>query len=472
MKNYLVPCNSQPIFFWQPLCRVTASMTVVLICALSASAQLTVQALIGDSVDEIGPQHAGVGEAISLFQAGEVNDARERLKEACESAPELAPADVLLAKMLLAANNAGAAAGALDRAITEASKDPEAYIMYGDLLFRQTQIAPAELMFLKAAEACSAYSANEKRKQRLLPRISAGLAAVAEARRDWAAAQEHLENWKQLDPQNPNACGRLARVLYRMGQYQESLDEFGNLLKSEKTAGLPEVNLGLLYEADGKRTEAQAMMQTGASKGADHLQTRLVIARWAFDANLVETAKENATAALKLDPNSLQAQLLVGLVARWEKDFTAAEKTFVAAHLAAPSNFAASNNLALTLAEQDDERKQLKGLTYATVNVRAYSDVKTVFGREAAVTYGWVLFRLGRETLAEKALENVPVPIPTKESAYYAAQVFHDRGRPEVVIRLLRPALEDGKHFLYREQAQQLLKKATKQFLDRQSGIR
>jgi hypothetical protein len=64
------------------------------------------------------------------------------------------------------------------------------------------------------------------------------------------------------------------------------------------------------------------------------------------------------------------------------------------------------------------------------------------------------------------------MPIPTKESAYYAARIFADGGRPDVVVRLLRPALADEKHFLYREEAEALLEQATQDILDQQSGVR
>jgi len=440
---------------------------------VTATAQLTPQALIGDSVEDVDDaKYSGVAAAIQDFRTGKVESARQALQKVCNENKELAPADVLLTKMLLATGNRAAVSRALDQAILANPADPEAYVMYGDLLFQQSQFAPARLMFMEADKSHRAYKANERRKVALAPRIAAGLAALAEAHQDWATAEVHLKTWQSLDPKNANASRRLAVVLYRSGQTDEALIEFGNLAKLDENAGSPSANLGLLYARDGEHEQAKEMMEAALAKGTQDLQTRLAVARWAMDAGLLEMAKESAKAAVSLDADSLAAKLLVGLAARHENDLTAAVKTFTAAHLAAPSNFAASNNLALVLAAQGDEQKRQKALSLASVNARAHSDTRTVFGREAAVTYGWILYQQGKTQLAAQAIQNVPVPIPTKESAYYAAKIFGDAGRPDVVVRLLRPILQDEKHFLHRSDAEELLKEATQQILDAQSGIR
>ena len=60
-----------------------------------------------------------------------------------------------------------------------------------------------------------------------------------------------------------------------------------------------------------------------------------------------------AAAAMKL-----AAKVLRGVVALYKKDYTVAEANFGEAHLQDTTNFAASNNYALALCEQNDDVKK------------------------------------------------------------------------------------------------------------------
>ena len=112
--------------------------------------------------------------------------------------------------------------------------------------------------------------------------------------------------------------------------------------------------------------------------------------QWALETEQLPEAEKQATAALQIDPKSLDAKILCGVIALFKKDFAGAERYFEAAHLQSPRNFAATNNLALVLIEQKDEAKKRRALEYAQNNVQ-----QNPKSAEAASTYGWVLYKTG-----------------------------------------------------------------------------
>ncbi len=63
---------------------------------------------------------------------------------------------------------------------------------------------------------------------------------------------------------------------------------------------------------------------------------------------------------MQLEPKLLDAKILRGMVAIFQKDYATAERYFELAHLQSPRTFLASNDLALALIEQNDQAKKLR----------------------------------------------------------------------------------------------------------------
>ena len=128
--------------------------------------------------------------------------------------------------------------------------------------------------------------------------------------------------------------------------------------------------MGRLYEQAGERVKAQASMDAAVKAAPSDLKTRLAVSQWALEAGELAAAREHAQAALSIDP-ILEAQHLL-LVAD-QRDFQVAEDYFQAVLIQTPSNLAASNNLALALSFQDDERQEASRLGIRSTECRATS---------------------------------------------------------------------------------------------------
>ena len=200
-----------------------------------AKAQLTVKALLKNAVsDATDEQYPHVAEAITRFTNKDVKGALAELtvaKNDKERGKKLPPAEMMMANMLLMVNQGNPARGELEECIKNNPDDPEAYLVLADMAFNDRQVAAADLLFAKADQLAATYVDNPKRDSDFKARAKAGLAAVAESREQWDAAEKYLTAWLKVVDPNPtneqsatantagaNAHDRLGRVLFHADQ--------------------------------------------------------------------------------------------------------------------------------------------------------------------------------------------------------------------------------------------------------------
>ncbi|MCP4190312.1 MAG: tetratricopeptide repeat protein [Planctomycetaceae bacterium] len=439
-----------------------------LVLSSSANAQqqpLSAKTMLDPVVEEYGPKYQDVETAIDRLRRGQVGEARELLRTASKNNPELPPADIMLAQALFGLNQLAAGRTALEEAARNNPTDPAAYVYLGELAFQNRRWTEANLLYKKALELTNAYSANPKRKKRLLVNIHGGFGSMAELRENWPEAKQQLQALLALDKTNALAMTRLGRVMFKMAKNRDDENKaykvFQTLHKSkpDETA-TADVNMGLLYEQSGNRNNAEAMMKRAAKNDANNVKTRLAVAKWALDANNLPMAKANAEAAAKIDPDSLDAKLYIGLIARFENDLPTAEKAFKQAHLQSPNNLGAMTQLSLVMVDQADEKKRAEALEFARLNSRIHQDLSKAAGREAAVTYGWVLSRLGQNANAVRTVQQaMSAGSVSADSAYHAAQILYDSGQNDAANAILQKTLAGDAMFPNRKAAEQLLAK-------------
>lgn len=428
-----------------------------------------VKQLIGNAVGDVGPQYKDVEDAITRFRYRDFDGALDLLKTAKQKNPQLAPASVMMAQLYVAAKDTNAAREALERAVTESPKDPEAYVLFGESALQQRRLAEAELLFAKSLSLLDGFSENPKRKKDLATRASIGASAVAASRDNWSGALAALEKAVAVDPQSVNAHTRIARAQFELGAknkddelIKKAYSELQEVYKLDSSQPRPEINMALLYqqhpEVNGADQLAQNLMSKAAERDANSETTQMQVAQWALENGNVALAKQCLDAAKKINASSFQVNLLDGLVARFEKNLGVAEVAFERAHLLQPSNAVVTNQLSIVLVEQEDEAKRRKALEYSQQNARLFTDMTQPVAREAAITFAWVLFRLGQvgesERLIQQALAAGNV---TPDSAYFAARILEQRGRTDEAARLIKTTLDGKAAFPYRQEATEML---------------
>jgi len=442
-------------------------------------------------------KYALIDTGIEKFSERDFTAARKNFTDCYEANPDLPPPQVLMAQLFLVVKQAGLARGELEGAVLNTPKDPQAYIMFGQLALSQRWMTSARLQFLHGEQLCKQYTANPKRKTLLLKGAYNGLAQVAEtsatlaakakpqatwgklAAAQWNVAQKYLNEIVKLDSQNANTRRRLGLVLFHKGGEANQKAAYAQLIESSKIdPKLPraEVTMAMLYEQidDRKMAERLMKMAVEAKRGGTDLNTRLQAAKWATEAStsssserakLLAFATANVAAARKLggtatSKQKLNIELMAGSVARHSGAWTTAEAAYDEARLIDPTNFQALNGVVLSLLEQgSDSTKTVRAEGQAKVNANTFGDLKQLSGREARGTLAWAMFLAGRETDAQRMMGEV---IQTggqvsAETAYYAAKIFQ-AGNPAVALRILKPTLDDKRSFPKRAKAEQLLK--------------
>jgi cytochrome c-type biogenesis protein CcmH/NrfG len=126
-----------------------------------------------------------------------------------------------------------------------------------------------------------------------------------------------------------------------------------------------------------------------------------------------------------------------------------------------PSDFVASNNLALSLIEDDKDKgayqaKQQRALEYAVMNARQYPKQAEAFS-----TLGWVYYKVNRLNEAWQCLQNAAALGPiSPDTAFYLATVLKAGDKPEgtkQAKQILEGILKGKATFSTRKDAETLL---------------
>lgn len=235
---------------------LSASLGCLLVS--NANAQPTVETLLQSSVSQVGPEHREVADAIEQFKQGKFVECRNLLIAARKKDPKIPPAGVMLAQLLYAAGQPVLARAELEGVAKDESSDPEAYLLFGEVAFRQQRFSDAELAFRRAAELINAFSANPRRKSNMVKRAYSGLAGVAEKREDWVGAVKFLNPIvKAANNTDVDNTIRMAQAIFKQdkkigdGDGEETLayQELINLWKADPTkVRRPEIIMGSMYQ--------------------------------------------------------------------------------------------------------------------------------------------------------------------------------------------------------------------------------
>jgi tetratricopeptide (TPR) repeat protein len=404
------------------------------------------------------PSQDVLDQARAKFKQGQYEEALTLLKAARAKNVALPPAGLLLAELFLGNNLLSQGRSALEQAAIEEPDYPGIYLVFGTLALAENRFTDARLHFEKAATLASSekWTPNQQRSFRLPCHM--GMATLAENRQDWSAAQAALAGWLELDPRNGEARQRLARALLRNGDSQGAVKELETAVKDEPSLPPAAITMARLYTEQGDHKRAGQWMQYALKRDPRNPRVHLGMAAWLFEQGKAEEARRYADTAGGLAPDSRELKWLRGLIARRLKDYRQAETYFQALHDETPGDREASNQLALVLVEQPDKSKQSRALQLAEINARLQPDSPA-----ALSTLGWVYYRLGRLDEAERVLQAAaPGNNLSAETAYYLAHLLANRGRIEPAKQLLKAALDAGKDFILRQDAQELFNQLAK----------
>jgi tetratricopeptide (TPR) repeat protein len=396
---------------------------------------------------------AEVDQAIQSFANRQVDDSLKHFQDAVKAHPELPPAAVLVAKLALADNIVGLARNALERAAQDAPGFPDVYLQFGNLALLEGRLTDASLHFEKARSLLAGKDLTAEQKRRFEIASHQGTVAVAEVRGDLNAARESLTAWLALEPHSAPARQRMGKAQFSLKNYDDAYKELQQAFKDDPALEQPALSMGWLYTRAGNPKKAEEWIAFALKAAPNDAHVRTDAAGWYVEQGRADDAKTQAEAATKLDPRSVEAQKMLGLVARQRHDGPEAERVFQAMSLASPADNWARNQLALALAEQPDEAKHRRALELAELTVR-----QNPKAADALATLGTVYYRLKRLDDAQKVLQTLfESGKGDSDAAFILALVLAEKGHADKAEPLVKAALQVPGLFIYRNDAQQWL---------------
>lgn len=397
-----------------------------------------------------------VKKAEAAVRAGKADEALALLREAVKKQPTLPPARLLFARLLFAANQPGPGRFHLEQAVAETPDHPECYLTNASQALadgRLTDVILGCTAALSLAEA-EKWSADQRKSWKREAR--AGLTAAFEARKDWEAARVQLLAWLELEPKAGVTRQRYARALLMLGKADEAFAELQQATKDDPVLEHPEVTLAQMWAQKGDTKQAEEWFEKAAQKYPREARVHRAFGGWLLDRGRVDGAKVHIETAANLEPKGRDTLGLMGLLARYTRDYEAAARIFEDITRDEPANFYASNHLALSLIEI--EAKRARAVQLAEVNARQYPRLA-----EALATLGWAYYRAGRLDDADRVLgASVSSGQATSDTAYYLARVLKDKGKPAEAKDILKKALETDGPFVNRADAKALLDELSK----------
>ena len=427
-----------------------------------APGEITSEAADTTSADEAVARYPQIKAAFDLFKSRDFKGAEDVLKKACEENKELPPAGVIVGTWYFTAKAPAAARQAFERAVRDSPGDPEAYVVFGDNAIQQRRFTDGFLLYSKANDLLKEYDANPQRRKNLNIRAQAGMAAVLEAREQWKEAENSLRQVLQLDNKNLIVMSRLARALFKQGDEQAAYDVFKQMYEIDPIkSGRYEILMARLYQQAERDKNAEKLITIALKNDPDTLNTQLAAATWALETGRNDMANSAVQRAAEIEPNNVQVKLIKGIVARTSGQNDVAAAAFQDAFAEQPNNPAVLNQLAIALASQDNQEEKEKGLKYAQMAAQLLAKNRSRVSREAGVTLAWVLFRLGKISQATQQLQNsLQGGGLSGDSAYMAAEIFHNAGKSDVAVQLLQNAIENTQGiFPMKSDAESLLQK-------------
>ena len=399
-----------------------------------------------------------VVDAIELFKQLKFNESREKLREAVQKHPELAPADLIYAELLIKSGQIPLGRKEIEDVVVAMPGDPRAYMALGAIGLAEGRWTDALLQYEKAAEVAQTFAfVNDEEKQKFLNKCSLGRGTVHENRKNWSLARKEFEKWLESDPKNGPIRQRLARAIFFEGDVERAFKELQQAKADDDRLSPPETALASFYATNNDFEKAEEYFKKGIEAESDELIPYQTYAQWLFNRGRTKEAKEQTMVALRALPTNRTLRLMRSIFARHLKAYDEAETELEDLLRESSDDAMVRNELALTLAEQPDPTKTRRAFELAAQNVRANQR-----SADLLATFGWVNYRLGNLDQAERFLKaalQLSQQQTRPELFYYMAHVLAERGNNADAKKLLDQIVASDAPFAFKDEAKEWAKR-------------
>jgi tetratricopeptide (TPR) repeat protein len=392
------------------------------------------------------------------FFAGKLDEAVKSLQAAAKANPLIPPPKVVLAQWSLETKQGQQARLLIEQAAMEDPYHPQVLLTNASFALNEGRITDTILSCLEALKQAESQRWDADQRKLYMRQARLGLVAAYESgfRQDYASAKTHLVALLDADSKNAGLRQKLANANLFLTRYDDAYDDLKRAFADDMTLDPPELTMAQFWTGKADFVKADEWYDKALKAHEKSAKVQRGFAGYLLDRGRAEAGKKHLDAAQKIEPNAKETKALVGLYARYAKDYKTATQIFEDLVRQHPSYGIAQINLALVLTESGDadSRRRATELAASSVNQNQRSP-------DAWAVYAYCLFKAQRTGEAEKAAKMV-ITVGGQlslDAAYYVAKILADRAENEQqAYNVIKAACDKKEWFLHRDEAAALLR--------------
>ena len=409
--------------------------------------------LIPGEMTADSPQKKVVEDAVTAFQLRDAARVIEILNAQAAIDKEFPPTDLLLAALSFAIQDAKSGRVLLERAGQQNPDNPAIYSAFSRLAINEGRIVDAQALLEKMASVMSKQTLSATSKEFYNLQFLDGMTDVAMRQQRLDDARGFLATQRKLAPNNPKVLMVSAELEFKENNLPKSMEYLAQLRTQVPQTRIPETIIASWFQRTGNLEEARKWVMTASEKYASNPQVQLEVASWAVNEEDFPLASASIKKA-EVNGEVPLSKSLKAKIAFANGSYAVAESHYESLTRLQPDNFDASNMYALCLIESNDEAKRTKALEIANNNFRSLPN--NVVSQAAL---GYIQLRMGDIEQAKSALGRaLQSNNASPEIRFFGASVLRELKQPENAKVVLEAALKHQGLFLYRSQAERLLK--------------
>lgn len=435
------------------------NIILVLFLLLSSGIVCSAGAQVSGLISAAPEESPDIAEGVQAALKGENITAETLFGEAMNKTPGSRPggiaAAMAFANSRFGQQHFGKMRFWLEKTAEDFPGDPEAFLLLADIALMESRYLECSLLTDIAQKCLEKFNENPERKKTLQIHAEKISADLAESREKWDEAAEHWMRLNESAPDKEEYLYRLGLAQYRSGNKESALKSLSEAEKRGKEVLPALIVLAQLAAYDGKKEEAETLLVEAMQTEGENPKALVAAADLELVWNRLDLVKQYAEKAKEIDPQSIGAELTLGIVDLYSGNYDDAEKKFDRIYESFPNHSKAMLGLSLALCEQQDAKKLNRAFTIARRNVDQNPQ-----STDALSTLAWVLIQGQAVDEAEKILtRQFDAGDMNSPGAYYLAVLYFMQNRKEEAILFLQSALENDKNFPKRVAAKKLLER-------------
>ena len=393
--------------------------------------------------------------AIDLSLNQKPLEAQQLLKDSAAADANFPPGDLMLAAMAYAINDNKSGKLLLEQAATNNGDYPDVYFSFGRLALSQQRVTDAEANAELGLQKINGGSFTQIQLNHFKRRYYEIKFETAKARGNLDLAKQNLQQLESVAPKSSQALVGRAEIAFEEKDIDQALDYLNQLNSASKgETRVPQLVIASWFQRKGKVQNADLWIKKAAAENPDDAKVQIASAKWSLNREKFSDTLRAVKSLESISGETNLSQEIRAKVAFAQGAYATAEEKFDALLTANPGNIDYANMLALSMIQNTDQEKQKGALELSRKVAGAQQNSPT-----ALSSLAYVMLKSGETEGARSLLARVAqIPNPSPDVSFIIAYMLSETGQMPQAKSVLEKVLTAKGLFMFRGEAQKLLK--------------